>query len=102
METLYSRCCGLDVPAKTVVACLGVEGEKQLRPFSTMTAALWQLADWLLAAACTPIASESTGVYWRPVVNLLEDHFTVLLVNAHPIKAVPGRKTAGSGRRGEV
>jgi transposase len=93
MEILYSRCCGLDVHAKTVVACLCVEGEKQLRTFSTMTEDLVQLADWLLAAGCTHIAIESTGVYWRPVFNLLEDHFTVLLVNAHHIKAVPGRKT---------
>jgi transposase len=93
MEILYSRCCGLDVHAKTVVACLCIEGEKQLRTFSTMTTDLLQLADWLLAAGCTHIAIESTGVYWRPVFNLLEDHFTVLLVNAHHIKAVPGRKT---------
>jgi transposase len=93
MEILYARCCGLDVPAKTVVACLCLEGEKQLRTFSTMTAALWQLADWLLTSGCTHVAIESTGVYWRPVVNLLEDHVTVLLVNAHHIKAVPGRKT---------
>jgi transposase len=93
MEILYSRCCGLDVHAKTVVACLCVEGEKQIRTFSTMTEELLQLADWLLAAGCTHIAIESTGVYWRPVFNLLEDHFTVLLVNAHHIKAVPGRKT---------
>ena len=93
MEILYSRCCGLDVHAKTVVACLCVEGEKPIRTFSTMTADLLQLADWLLAAGCTHIAMESTGVYWRPVFNLLEDHFTVLLVNAHHIKAVPGRKT---------
>jgi transposase len=93
MEILYARCCGLDVPAKTVVACLCLEGEKQLRTFSTMTAALLQLADWLLTSGCTHVAIESTGVYWRPVVNLLEDHVTVLLVNAHHIKAVPGRKT---------
>ena len=49
MEILYSRCCGLDVHAKTVVACLCIEGEKQIRTFSTMTADLLQLADWLLA-----------------------------------------------------
>jgi transposase len=93
MEIMYSRCCGVDVYAKTVVACLCVEGDKQIRTFSTMTEDLLQLADWLLAAGCTHIAIESTGVYWRPVFNLLEDHFAVLLVNAHHIKAVPGRKT---------
>jgi transposase len=93
LEILYSRCCGLDVHAKTVVACLCIEGEKPIRTFSTMTADLWQLADWLLAAGCTHIAMESTGVYWRPVFKRREDHFTILLVNAHHIKAVPGRKT---------
>ena len=93
MAILYARCCGLEVHAKTVVACLYVEGEPQIRTFSTMTADLLRLADWLLAAGCTHVALERTGVYWRPVFNLLEDHFVVLLVNAHPIKAVPGRKT---------
>jgi transposase len=93
MEILYARCCGREVHAKTVVACLCVKGEQQIRTFSTMTEDLLQLADWLLAAGCTHIAMESTGVYWRPVFNLLEDHLTVLLVNAHHIKAVPGRKT---------
>jgi transposase len=93
MEILYARCCGLDVPAKTVVACLCFEGEKQIRIFSTMTVNLLPLADWLLAAGCTHVAIESTGVYWRPVFNLLEEHLTVILVNAHHINAVPGRKT---------
>jgi hypothetical protein len=67
MEILYSRCCGLDVHAKTVVACLCVDGEKQIRTFSTMTAELLQLADWLLAAGCTHIAIESTGVSVRRI-----------------------------------
>ena len=93
MEILYARCGGLDVHAKTVVACLCVEGEQQIRTFSTITEDILQLPDWLLAAGCTHIAVERTGVYWRPVVNLLEDHLTVLLVNAHHIKAVPGWKT---------
>jgi transposase len=63
MEMLYSRCCGLDVHAKTVVACLCVEGEKQIRTFSTMTADLLQLADWLLAAGL-----QSTGrPLYRPI-----------------------------------
>ena len=93
MEILYARCGGLDGHATTVVACLCVEGEQQIRTFSTITEDLLQLADWLLAAGCTHIAVERTGVYWRPVVNLLEDHLTVLLVNAHHIKAVLGWKT---------
>jgi transposase len=99
MEILYSRCCGLDVHAKTVVACLCVEAQKQIRIFSTMTEDLLQLTDWLLAAGCTHIAIESTGVYWRPVFNLLEDHFAVLLVNAQHIKAVLGREDQCPGLR---
>jgi transposase len=93
LEILYSRCCGLDVHAKTVVACLCVAGEKRIRTFSTITEDLVQLADWFLAAGCTHIAIESTGVYWRSVYNLLEDRFAVLLVNAQHSKAVPGWKT---------
>jgi transposase len=93
MEVIYSRCCGLDVHAKTVVACLCIQGEKQIRTFTTMTEGLLQLSDWLALAGCTHVAIESTGVYWRPVFNILEGNFEVLLVNAHHIKAVPGRKT---------
>src|SRR5215475_3919588 len=93
MEVIYSRCCGLDVHTKTVVACLCIQGEKQIRTFTTMTEGLLQLSDWLALAACTHVAIESTGVYWRPVFNILEGDFEVLLVNAHHIKTVPGRKT---------
>lgn len=93
MKVLYSRCCGLDVHARTVVACLCIDGNKQIRTFSTMTDDLLQLVDWLVAAGCTHVAIESTGVYWRPVFNVLEDQCTVLLVNAQHFKAVPGRKT---------
>lgn len=93
MEVIYPRCCGLDVHAKTVVACLCLLGQKQVRTFSTMTADLLQLSDWLAAAGCTHVAIESTGVYWRPVFNILEANFNVILVNAQHIKAVPGRKT---------
>jgi transposase len=93
MEVIYSRCCGLDVHAKTVVACLCIQGEKQIRTFTTMTEGLLQLSDWLALAGCTHVAIESTGVYWRPVFNILEGNFEVLLVNAHHIKTVPGRKT---------
>jgi len=93
MQVIYPRCCGLDVHAKTVVACLCIEGKKQIRTFSTMTEDLLQLSDWLLMAGCTQVAIESTGVYWRPVFNLLEANLEFLLVNAQHIKAVPGRKT---------
>jgi transposase len=98
MEPIYERCCGLDVHKKTVVACLispGPDGalQKQVRTFGTMTDDLLALADWLGAADCTHVAMESTGVYWQPIWNLLEDSFELLLVNARHIKAVPGRKT---------
>jgi transposase len=98
MEVTYSRCCGLDVHQRSVVACLIVPGpdgqpSKAIRTFGTMTADLLTLADWLLAADCTHVAMESTGVYWKPIYNLLEDSFALLVVNARHIKAVPGRKT---------
>jgi transposase len=98
VEVLHDRCCGLDVHQKTVVACLitpgrGGQVQKEIRTFGTMTADLLELADWLRAAACTQVAMEATGVYWQPIWNLLEDEFTLLLVNARHIKAVPGRKT---------
>jgi transposase len=93
MEILYSCCCGLDVHAKTVAACLIKHGKKQLRTFSTMTDDLLRLSDWLVTEGCTHVAIESTGVYWKPVFNILEGNVEVILVNAHHIKAVPGRKT---------
>jgi transposase len=98
MDVIYACCCGLDIHKKTVVACLmtSAEGQpplKEVRTFRTMTAELLLLADWLQAAGCTHVAMESTGVYWRPVYNLLEHLFILLVVNAQHIKAVPGRKT---------
>ena len=98
MDVLYERCCGLDIHKKTVVACLitpGADGKprKEIRSFGTMTDELLQLADWLAAAGCTHVAMESTGVYWKPIYNLLEDTITLLLANARHMKAVPGRKT---------
>jgi transposase len=93
MQVLYTICCGLDVHAKTVVACLRQNEKKQIRTFSTMTDDLLQLLDWLMAAGCTHAAIESTGIYWKPVFNILEGNITVILVNARHIKAVPGRKT---------
>jgi transposase len=98
MELIYQRGCGLDVHKKVVVACLIVvqangQKQKQLRTFRTVTRELLELLDWLKAAECTHVAMESTGVYWRPIYNLLEGHFELLVVNAQHIKAVPGRKT---------
>src|SRR2546426_2006798 len=98
MQVLYTHCAGLDVHKKTVVACLMTPDphggwRHEVRSFSTMTRDLLVLSDWLLAAECTHVAMESTGEYWKPVFNILEAHFEVLLVNAQHIKAVPGRKT---------
>ena len=98
MDVMYPRCCGLDVHKKTVAACLitsteGPEPVKEIRTFRTMTADLLALADWLQEAGCTHVAMESTGVYWRPVYNLLEGQCELLVVNAQHIKTVPGRKT---------
>jgi transposase len=98
METVLQRCCGLDVHKATVVACLWIKDKtgkirKEIKTFGTMTADLLVLHDWLLANRATHVAMESTGVLWKPVHNLLEDSFEVLLVNAAHIKRVPGRKT---------
>jgi len=94
MEVLYPRCCGLDVHQKTVVACVIAPGFKETRTFKTMTSDLLELADWIVAKGVTHVAMESTGVYWRPVYNVLETlGLTLLVMNAQHIKAVPGRKT---------
>jgi transposase len=98
MDVSYSRCCGLEIQKKTVVACLissaqGQQPQQEVRPFRTMTAALWLLADWLQMAGCTPVAMDSTGGYGRPVYHLLEGLFTLRVVKAPHIKAVPGRQT---------
>jgi transposase len=98
MEVVHERCCGLDVHKQSVVACVigpgnGREPNKQIRTFGTMTPDLLELADWLGACGVTHVAMESTGVYWKPVWNLLEAQFELLLVNARHIKQVPGRKT---------
>jgi transposase len=98
MERVYERCAGLDVHARTVVACLrspGQRGQREqvVRTFGTTTSELLALGDWLREAGCTHVAMESTGVYWKPVYNILENLCEVLLVNARHIKQVPGRKT---------
>ena len=67
--------------------------QKEIRRFSTMTAQLKKLRNWLVARGCTHVAMESTGPYWKPIFNILEGSLTVLLANAHHIKNVPGRKT---------
>jgi len=93
MDVIYQSCCGIDVHAKTAVVCLIRKGKKQTRTYSTMTDDLLKLSDWLASEECTHAAIESTGVYWKPVFNILEGTLQVILVNARNVKAVPGRKT---------
>lgn len=94
MEVKYQRCCGVDIHKKSITACLLTGAGKEVRTFGTMTAELRRLVEWLTEATCTHVAMESTGVYWKPIYNVLEETgLTVLVVNAHHIKAVPGRKT---------
>ena len=98
MEIEHTHCAGLDVHKKTVVAAIIVpDGQgglrKEVRTFGTMTADLLGLSDWLLSFGVTHVAMESTGEYWKPIYNILEENFEVLLVNARHIKQVPGRKT---------
>src|SRR6266516_5065867 len=94
MNVVHERCCGLDVHKATVVACRLTPGRKEVRTFPTTTRGLLVLADWLAEAAITDVAMESTGVYWKPIFNVLElTDMEVMVVNAHHIKAVPGSKT---------
>lgn len=98
MDVMIPRCAGLDVHQATVVATIGVPDDHGGRrmvteTFGTMTADLLALRDWLRAYGVTHVALESTGVYWKPVYYVLEDAFTLLLINMHELKRVPGRKT---------
>ena len=97
MQVLYRRCAGLDVHQANVVACVriaeGPRASHEVRTFETTTKGLLALADWLRESACTHVAMESTGVYWKPVWHVLEGEFELVLANASHIRNVPGRKT---------
>jgi transposase len=98
MQVIHPCCAGLDVHQKTVVATIMLtqaDGsvQKEQHTFLTMTPDLLALDDWLEKHQVTVVALESTGVYWRPVFNILEPARTIILVNARHMKAVPGRKT---------
>jgi transposase len=97
MDTLYPRCAGIDVHKGNVVVCVRCcdrpgKAFEEVRTFSTMTRDLLALSDWLAEQGVTHVAMESTGVYWKPVFNILESGVRVILVNAGHIKQVPGRK----------
>jgi transposase len=93
-EQVVKRGCGLDVHEKTVVATIDGEGiVRETKTFDTYTSSLNDLSDWLRIHGVTDVAMESTGVYWKPIFNILSDFFKVTLVNARHLKNVPGRKT---------
>lgn len=98
MEIIHQRCAGIDIHKKQVTVCALWSNEhgqpqKEIRTFPTMTADLLRLADWLAELGIEQVAMESTGVYWKPVWNVLEGTLALMLVNAKRIKNVPGRKT---------
>ena len=98
MDVLYPNCAALDVHKKTVVAChltRDAQGKDIFtkRTFKTMTADLLALSDWLAAKGATHVAMESTGEYWKPVYNILEGNFDLVVANSQHVKNVPGRKT---------
>ena len=98
MEVVHPICAGMDVHKGSVTVCLvwrdrSGKRHKELRTFSTMTNSLLEMRDWLASYRCPVIAIESTGVYWKPIFNLLENEFEVMLVNPAHLKHVKGRKT---------
>jgi len=98
MRKVFDVCAGIDVHKQSIVICLlkvGQDGKvsQEVQTFGTTTRALLEALDWLMAAHCQSVAMESTGVYWKPVFNLLESSMKVVLVNVQHVKALPGRKT---------
>ena len=98
MRSILESCCGLDVHKSMVMACIAYgpldkSPNFEIREFSTMTNDLRELSEWLKEYNVTSVAMESTGIYWKPIFNILEEDFDVILANAQHIKNVPGRKT---------
>ena len=98
MRLMYQRCAALDVHKKTVTVCTSwtqANGQvkSEVQTFGTTTPELLEMMDWLSEWEVTAVAIESTGEYWKPVFNLLEGNFEVILVNSKHVKQVPGRKT---------
>ncbi len=94
MQVVYERCCGLDIHKKIIVSCSITPEGKEIQSFGTMTEDILSLVEWVRSKKCSHVAMESTGVYWKPIYNLLElNQVETLVVNAQHIKAVPGRKT---------
>ena len=94
MDKIYDKCCGIDVHKKLIVACFRKGNQQEVREFGATTRELLELADWLKAGGCEMAAMESTASYWKPLYNILESSdLKAMVVNAHHMKAVPGRKT---------
>ena len=94
MEKVYDKCCGIDVHKKLIVACFRNGNKQEVRNFGATTRELLELADWLKEGGCEMVAMESTASYWKPLYNILESSdLNAMVVNAHHMKAVPGRKT---------
>ena len=99
MDILFEACAGLDVHKESVSACVrridvGGQVVSEVREFNTMTEGILRMGDWMEAQGVRHAAMESTGVYWKPIWNLLEERFKLILCNALDVKNVPGRKTA--------
>ena len=94
MEKIYDKCCGVDVHKKLIVACFRKGSKQEVREFGATTRELLKLTDWLRDGGCEMIAMESTASYWKPLYNIFEScDLNVMVVNAHHMKQVPGRKT---------
>lgn len=94
MDKIYDKCCGIDVHKKLIVACFRQGNKQEIREFGATTRELLELADWLKEGNCEMVAMESTASYWKPLYNILESSdLKAMVVNAHHMKAVPGRKT---------
>jgi transposase len=97
MEEILDRCCGLDVHRDTITACVmignGSQKRKHIKTFSTFTCDIEDLGKWLKSFDIQHVAVESTGIYWKPIFNVLAEDFDIILVNARHVKNVPGRKT---------
>ncbi|MED3564106.1 IS110 family transposase [Bacillus xiapuensis] len=94
MDVIIERACGMDIHKDSITACIITPEGKEIQTFSTKTVFLLKLLDWIKNHGCSHVAMESTSVYWKPIVNLLEsEDIEFLVVNAQHIKAVPGRKT---------
>lgn len=94
MDKIYDNCCGIDVHKKLIVACFRKGNRQEVQEFGATTRELLEMADWLRDGNCEVVAMESTASYWKSLYNILEaSNLDAMVVNACPMKAVPGRKT---------